>query len=89
MLNRSYAGGWILGAIPPALRGPLPASRPYGLGEAEGDGEAEGEAEGEAVGEGEAFEDGEAVRSVFSGSLGGVGVVTAEGSVRSVVRGRG
>ncbi len=76
-------------------RAALPASRLYGLGEAEGEGvaEGEGEAEGDAVGEGEAVGGGEAVRSVvssvLSGALEGVGGVAAVGSVRSVVRGGG
>jgi hypothetical protein len=75
----------------------LPASHPYGLGEAEGEGEAEGAGEAEGEGEGAAVGDGEAVSLVFStvfsssvlsGLLEGMGVAVV-GSVRSVVRGGG
>ena len=77
----------------------LPASRLYGLGEAEGDGvaegdgETEGDTEGDAVGEGEVVGDGEAVRSVVSSvvsrPLEGMGVVAVVESVRSVLCGSG
>ena len=64
MLNRGCAGE-ALRTILASLLGLLPAPRPYGFGEAEGDGEAEGvgEAEGDAVGEGDELGNGEAVRS--------------------------
>ena len=93
MLNRGCAGE-ALRTILASLLGLLPAPRPYGFGEAEGDGEAEGvgEAEGDAVGVGEAVGGGEGVRwvvsSVVLGFLEGMGVAVV-GSARSVVRGGG